>query len=66
MNGDLVQPIEKYCKLCRLEHDEAARYLTVELGDRRERMLYKVGQVLVDVAKQNEEILTALRKEQKP
>jgi len=50
--------------LCRLEHEEAVRYLPVELSDdRRERMLYKVGQVLVDVAKQNEEILTALRKE---
>lgn len=63
VNGDIAQPIEKYCKLCRLEHDEAVRYLPVELSDRRERMLYKVGQVLVDVAKQNEEILTALRKE---
>ena len=40
------------------------RFLPVELSDRRERMLYKIGQVLVDVAKQNEEILTTLKKEQ--
>jgi len=51
-----------FCKLCRLEHDEAMRFLPVELSDRRERMLYKIGQVLVDVARQNEEILTTIKK----
>jgi hypothetical protein len=43
--------------------EQALGFLPVELADRRERMLYKVGQVLVDVAKQNEEILEALKRD---
>lgn len=63
VNGDLAQPIAKYCQLCKAEYNQALKFLPVELSDRRERMIYKIGQVLIDVAKQNEEVLTELRKE---
>jgi len=66
VNNDLAQPISKYCKVCKAEYDQALRFLPVELSDRRERMIYKIGQVLVDVAKQNEEILAALKGGAKP
>jgi hypothetical protein len=63
VNGELTQPIAKYCQLCKAEYNQALKFLPVELSDRRERMIYKIAQVLVDVAKQNEEVLTELRKE---
>ncbi len=62
VNQELTVPITKYCRICAVESEQALGFLPVELADRRERMLYKVGQVLVDVAKQNEEILESLKK----
>jgi len=61
VNQELTVPVTKYCRICAVESEQASGFLPVELADRRERMLYKVGQVLVDVAKQNEEILEALK-----
>jgi uncharacterized protein len=61
VNQELTKPLAKYCKLCVVESNQALGFLPVELADRRERMLYKIGNVLVDVAKQNEEILAALK-----
>ena len=62
VNQELTVPIKNYCKVCAVESNQAMGFLPVELADRRERMLYKIGQVLVDVASQNEEILKALKK----
>ncbi len=63
VNQELTVPVTKYCRICAVESEQALGFLPVELTDRRERMLYKVGQVLVDVAKQNEEILEALKRD---
>jgi uncharacterized protein len=63
VNGELTQPVAKYCQLCKAEYNQALKFLPVELSDRRERMIYKIAQVLVDVARQNEEVLAELRKE---
>ena len=63
VNQELTVPVTKYCKICAVESDQALGFLPVELADRRERMLFKIGQVLVDVAKQGEGILQTLKKE---
>ncbi len=66
VNQELTKPLAKYCKLCAVESNQTLGYLPVELADRRERMLCKIGNVLVDVARQNEEILTKLKGGLKP
>lgn len=56
VNGDLTQPIQKYCTICQGEYELAKAYLPIERTDKQERMLKKMSRVVIDLAEQIEEI----------
>jgi uncharacterized protein len=56
VNNSLAKPIDKYCRICHVEHSMAETYLQTELNDKHERKLELIGNVLADLSEQYIEV----------
>jgi len=56
VNNSLAKPIDKYCRICQVEHSMAETYLQTELNDKHERKLELIGNILADLSEQYTEL----------
>ena len=61
VNKELTKPVTSYCNICKAEYELARSYMPVELNDRQERLTNFMASMLVELSKQNEEILERIK-----